>query len=149
MLLYYSRHGHRNILILLNMYNVSIKFSEDIFWYNNNNNNNNNNKEVYKVTGEWRRLHNNDLYALYFSPNIFRLIKSRKLRWAGHLARMWDRWGAFRVLVVKPGGGSALGRPRHRWEGNIKMGLREVWWGTRTVSVWHGIGTNGGLLWMR
>jgi hypothetical protein len=76
-----------------------------------------------EVTGEWRRLHNEELYALYSSPNIIRVIKSRTLRWAGHVARMGERRGAYRVLVGKPEGRRPLGRPRRRWEDNIKMDL--------------------------
>jgi hypothetical protein len=79
-----------------------------------------------EVTGEWRRLHNKELYVLYSSPNIIRVIKSRKLRWAGHVARMGERSGAYRALVEKPEGRRSLGRPRRRWEDNIKMDLREV-----------------------
>jgi hypothetical protein len=82
-----------------------------------------------EVTGEWRKLHNKELYALYSSPNIIRLIKSRRPRWAGHVARMGERGGAYRALVGKPEGGRPLGRPRRRWEDNIKMDLREVGWG--------------------
>jgi hypothetical protein len=78
-----------------------------------------------EVTGEWRRLHNKELHALYSSPNIIRVIKSRRLRWAGHVARMGERRGAYRALVGKPEGR----RPRRRWEDNIKMDLREVGWG--------------------
>jgi hypothetical protein len=79
-----------------------------------------------EVTGEWRRLHNKELYALYSSPNIIRVMKSRKQRWAGHVARMGERKGAYRALVGKPEGRRPLGRPRRRWEDNIKMDLREV-----------------------
>jgi hypothetical protein len=82
-----------------------------------------------EVTGEWRRLHNKELYALYSSPNIIRVIKPRRLRWAGHVARMGERRGAYRVLVGKPEGRRPLGRPRRRLEDNIKMDLREVGWG--------------------
>jgi hypothetical protein len=64
-----------------------------------------------------------ELYALYSSPNIFRVIKLRRLRWAGHVARMGERRGAYRALVGKPEGGRPLGRPRRRWEDNIKMDL--------------------------
>jgi hypothetical protein len=79
-----------------------------------------------EVTGEWRRLQNKELYALYFSPNIIRVIKSRRLRWAGHMARMGERRGVYRALVGKFEGRRPLGRPRRRWEDNIKMDLREV-----------------------
>jgi hypothetical protein len=84
-----------------------------------------------EVTWEWRRLHNKELYTLYSSPNIIRVIKSRKLRWAGHVARIEARKGSYSVLVVKPEGGRPLGSPRRRWEDNIKMDLREVGWGHR------------------
>jgi hypothetical protein len=67
-----------------------------------------------EVTGEWRRLHNEELNDRYSSTNIIRVIKSRKMRWAGHVARMGDR-GAYRVLVGRPEGKSPLGRPRRRW----------------------------------
>jgi hypothetical protein len=79
-----------------------------------------------EVIGEWRRLHNKELYALCFSPNIIWVIKSRRLRWAGHVARMEERRGAYRALVGKPEGRIPLGRPRRRWEDNIKMDLREA-----------------------
>jgi hypothetical protein len=82
-----------------------------------------------EVTGEWRRLHNEELYALYFSPNIIWVIKSRRPRWAGHVASMEERRGAYRSLVGKPEGRRPLGRPRHRWEDNMKMDLQEVGWG--------------------
>jgi hypothetical protein len=67
-----------------------------------------------EVTGEWRRLHNKELYAVYSSPNIIRVIKSRRLRWPGHVARMGERRGAYRDLVGKPEGSRPLGRPRRR-----------------------------------
>jgi hypothetical protein len=79
-----------------------------------------------EVTGEWRRLHNKELYALYSSQNIIRVIKSRRLRWAVHAARMGERRGAYRALVGKPEARRPLGRPRRRWEDNIKMSLREI-----------------------
>jgi hypothetical protein len=78
-----------------------------------------------EVTGEWKSLHNEQLYAPY-SPNIIRVIKSRRLRWAGHVARVVERRGAYRALVGKPEGRRPLGRPRRRWEYNIKMDLLEV-----------------------
>ncbi|KAJ4438944.1 hypothetical protein ANN_14898 [Periplaneta americana] len=79
-----------------------------------------------EVTGEWRKLHNAELHALYSSPDIIRNIKSRRLRWAGHVARMGESRNAYRVLVGRPEGKKPLGRPRRRWEDNIKMDLREV-----------------------
>ncbi|KAJ4444135.1 hypothetical protein ANN_05924 [Periplaneta americana] len=79
-----------------------------------------------EVTGEWRKLHNAELHALYSSPDIIRNIKSRRLRWAGHVARMDESRNAYRVLVGRPEGKRLLGRPRRRWEDNIKMNLREV-----------------------
>jgi hypothetical protein len=82
-----------------------------------------------EVTGEWRRIHNKELYALHSSPNIIRVMKSRRLRWAGHVARMRERRGSYRALVGKPEGRRPLGRPRRRWEDNIKMDLQEVGWG--------------------
>jgi len=78
-----------------------------------------------EVTREWRKLHNEELNDLYPSPNIFRTIKSR-MRWVGHVARMGERRGVIRVLVGKPEGKRPLGRPRRRWENNIKLDLREV-----------------------
>jgi hypothetical protein len=76
-----------------------------------------------EVKGEWRRLHNKELYALYSSPNIIRVIKSRRLRRAGHVARAGERRGAYRILVGKPEGRRPLGRPRRRWEDKIEMDL--------------------------
>jgi hypothetical protein len=76
-----------------------------------------------EVTGEWRRLHNKELYAVYSSSNIIWVMKSRKLRWAGHVARMGERRGAYRALVGKPEGRKPLGRPRRRWADNIKIDL--------------------------
>jgi hypothetical protein len=77
-------------------------------------------------TGEWRILHNVELHTLYSSPDIVRLVKSRRLRWAGHVARMGEERGVFNVLVGKPDGKRPLGRPRRRWEDNIKMDLGEI-----------------------
>jgi hypothetical protein len=67
-----------------------------------------------EVTGEWRKLHNEELNDLYCSPNVVRVIKSRRMRWAGHVARMWKRRGVYRVLVGNPERKRPLGRPRHR-----------------------------------
>ncbi|KAJ4449275.1 hypothetical protein ANN_00673 [Periplaneta americana] len=80
----------------------------------------------YEVTGKWRKLHNTELHALYSSPDIIRNIKSRRLRWAGHVARMGESSNAYSVLVGRPEGKTPLERPRRRWEDNIKMDLREV-----------------------
>ena len=80
-----------------------------------------------EVTGEWRRLHSEELNDLYSSPNIVRVIKSRKMRWAGHVTRMGEERGlVYRVLVGKPGGKRQLGRPRRRWVDNIRMDLQEL-----------------------
>jgi len=78
-----------------------------------------------EVTGEWRKLHNEKLNDLYCSPNIVQVIKWRRMRWAGHVARMCGR-GAYRVLVEKPEWNRLLGRPGRRWEDNIEMDLQEV-----------------------
>jgi len=79
-----------------------------------------------EVTGEWRRLHNEELNELYSSRNIVHVIKSRRMRWAGHVARMGDERGVYRVLVGIPEGRRPLGRPRRRWMDNIRMDLQEV-----------------------
>ena len=79
-----------------------------------------------EVTREWRKLHNEELNDLYSSPNIDRVIKSRRMRWAGHVARMGERRGVYMVLVRNTEGKRPLGRPRRRWEDNIKMDLQEV-----------------------
>jgi hypothetical protein len=99
-----------------------------------------------EVTGEWRRLHNKELYALYCLPNIIQVIKSRRLRWAWHVARMKESRGAYRVFMGKPEGRGPLARPRCRSEDNISMDLREVGWGTRTRLIWFRIVTGGWLL---
>jgi hypothetical protein len=82
-----------------------------------------------EATGEWRRLLNKELDDLYSSPNIIRVIKSRRMSWAGHVARMEEKRGAYRILVGRPEGRRPLGRPKHRCEANIKMDLQEVGWG--------------------
>jgi hypothetical protein len=88
-----------------------------------------------EVTGEWRQLHNEELHDLYFSPNIVRVMKSSTLRWAGHVARLGEERDVCRDLVGKSDGKEPLGRPRHRWEDNIRMDLRK--W---DVGVWTGLG---------
>ena len=80
-----------------------------------------------ELTGKWRKLHNEELRDhLYSLPNTVQVVKSRRMRWAGHVARMGEGRGVHRVLVGKPEGKRPLGRPRRRWEDNIKMDLREV-----------------------
>jgi hypothetical protein len=79
-----------------------------------------------EVTGEWRKLHNEELNDLYCSLSFIRVIKSRRMRWAGHVARMGERRAMYRVLLGKPKGKRPLGRPRRRWEVKFKMDLQEV-----------------------
>jgi len=79
-----------------------------------------------EVIGEWRKVHNEELNDLYYSPNIARVIKSRRMRWAGNVARIGESKGVHRVSVGKPEGKRPLGIPRRRWEDNIKMDLQEV-----------------------
>jgi hypothetical protein len=83
-----------------------------------------------EVTGEWKKLHNEDLHILYSSPNIIRQSKSRRMRWAGHVARMGEERNVYRVLTGKPEGKTPLGRPRRRWGDGIRMDLRETGWGS-------------------
>jgi hypothetical protein len=72
-----------------------------------------------EVTGGWRKLHNEELHGLYSSPGIVRVIKARRMRWAGHVVRMGEVRGAYNILVGRPEGRRPLGRPRRRWEDNI------------------------------
>jgi hypothetical protein len=81
-----------------------------------------------EATGEWRRLHNEELDDLYSSPNIIWMIKSRRMRWMGRVACIRERRGACRIWVGRLEGRRPLGRPRRRWEVNIKMDVREVGW---------------------
>jgi hypothetical protein len=99
-----------------------------------------------EATGERRRLHSEELNDLHSSPNIILVTKSRRMRWAGHVARMGEKRGAYRILVGRPEGRRPLGRPRRRREGNIKMDFQEVGWGAWTGLSWLRIGTGGGLL---
>jgi hypothetical protein len=80
------------------------------------------------MTGEWRKLHNEELRDLYSSPSIITIIKSRRMRWAGHLARLGEKRNAYRLLVGKPEGKRPLLRPRRRWVDNIRMDLGEMGW---------------------
>jgi hypothetical protein len=82
-----------------------------------------------EVTGEWRKLHNEELRDLYSSPSIIRIMKSRTMRWAGHVARMGEKRNAYRLLVEKPEGKRPLRRPKRTWMDNIRMYLGEVEWG--------------------
>jgi hypothetical protein len=82
-----------------------------------------------KVIGGWRKLHNEELHSLYSSPSIVRVIKARRMRWAGHVARMGEVRGAYNILVGRLEVWRPLGRPRRRWEDNIKMDLREIGFG--------------------
>jgi hypothetical protein len=84
--------------------------------------------ELFLVIGDWRKLHNEELHNLYSSPSIIRVIKSRRVRWVGHVARMGEKRYAYRILVGKPEGKIPLGRPRCRWVDNIKMDHREIGW---------------------
>jgi hypothetical protein len=90
-----------------------------------------------KVTGEWRKLHNEELHILYSFPNITRQIKSRRMRWAGHVARMGEDRNVYKVLMGKPEGKRPFGRPRRRWEDGIRMDLREIGWEDR--GRWRGL----------
>ena len=92
-----------------------------------------------EVTGEWRKLHNEELNYLYALPHIVRVIKLRKMRWAGHVARMGEEKGVYRFLVGKSEGKRPLGRPRRRWVNNIRMDLQEVGCG---YMDWIGLAQN-------
>jgi hypothetical protein len=89
------------------------------------------------VTGGWRKLHNEEFHNLYSSPSIIRIIKSRRMRWAGHVARMEEKRNVYKLLVGKPEGKRPLGRLRCRWMDNIKMNLLEI--GLSVVN-WIGLG---------
>jgi hypothetical protein len=82
-----------------------------------------------EVTGGWRKLHNEKLHNLYSSPSVIRMVKSRRMRWAWHVARMGEKRNEYRILVGKPEGKRPLRKPRRRWVDNIKMDLRAIGWG--------------------
>jgi hypothetical protein len=88
-----------------------------------------------EVTGGWRKIHNEELHGLYFSPSTFRVIKARRMRWARHVARMGEVSGAYNILVRRPEG-RPLGRTRRRWEDNIQMDLREIGFGDMDWIHW-------------
>jgi hypothetical protein len=94
-----------------------------------------------EVTGEWRKLHNEELHNLYSSPDIIRQVKSRRMRWSGHVARMGEEKKVYKVSVGKPEGKRPLGRPRHSWEED----LREIGWGMWIGFDWFSIGAGGEL----
>jgi hypothetical protein len=93
------------------------------------------------VTGGWRKLHNEELHYLYFSPSIITIIKSRRMRWAGHVTRMGEKRNVYRLLVGKPSGKRPLRRPRRRWVDNIKLGLAETGCGGED---WFGVAQDRG-----
>jgi hypothetical protein len=98
-----------------------------------------------EVTGGWRKLHNGELHGLYSSPSIIRVIKARRMRWVGHAACMGEVRSAYNILVGRPEG-RPLGRPRHRWEDNIKMDPGEIGLGMWIGFIWLRIGTGSELL---
>jgi hypothetical protein len=81
-----------------------------------------------EMTGDWRKLHNEEIYNLYSSPIIIRIIKTRRMRWAGHVARMGEKRNAYRISMGKLEGNRPVGRPRRRWVDSIKTYLREIGW---------------------
>jgi len=99
-----------------------------------------------EVTGEWRKLHNEELNDLYILPNIVRVIESRRMSWVGHVARMGEGRGVCRDLVGRPEGKRPLGRLRRRWEENIKVDCRRWDVGAKTGWSWFRIGTGVGHL---
>jgi hypothetical protein len=99
-----------------------------------------------EVNGELRKLHSGELHNLYSSPDVVRQIKSRRVKWAGHVARMGEGRNVYRVLVGKPEGKRPLERPRRRWESGIRMDLTEIGWGLWSGFSWLRTGTVFGLL---
>jgi hypothetical protein len=98
------------------------------------------------VTGDWRKLHNEALHNLYSSPNIIRMMKSRRLRWALHVARIGETRNAYRIWVGKAEGKRPPGRTRHRYNNNIKVDVGEVGLLAWTGLMWVKVRTSGGLL---
>jgi hypothetical protein len=99
-----------------------------------------------EVTAEWRKLHNGELHNLYSTPDIIRQTKSRRMKWAGHVARMGEGRNVYRVLAEKAEGKRPLERLRRRWEDGIKLTLGEIVWGVWIGFTWLRIGIVGGLL---
>jgi hypothetical protein len=101
---------------------------------------------IHIITGEWRKLHNGELHNLYSSPDIIRQTKSRRMRWAGHVARRGEGRNMYRDLVGKPEGKRPLERSRRGWEDGIRMDLGKIGCGVWSGFTWLRIGTVGGLL---
>jgi hypothetical protein len=99
-----------------------------------------------EVTGEWRKMHNEELHNLYSSPDIIRQVKSRRIRWAGHVACMGEKRKLYDVSVGKPEGKRPLGRPRRKWEDRVRINLRETGLGVWIGFDWLRTGTGGGPL---
>jgi hypothetical protein len=99
-----------------------------------------------EVIGEWRKLHNEELHNLCLYQNIIRHIKLRRMRWAGHVARMGEEREVYKALMRKREGRRLFGRPRSSWENGIRMDLREIGWGVWSGFSWLRIGSGGGLL---
>jgi hypothetical protein len=93
-----------------------------------------------EVTGGWRQLNNEELHNWYSSPYIITMIKSRRIRWAGHVTRMCEKMNAYRILVGKPKGKRPLGRPRSKWVDNIKIDFSEIGW---DGMGWYGLNVSG------
>jgi hypothetical protein len=102
-----------------------------------------------EVTGEWRKLHSEELHNLYSCPDIIRQMKSRRMRWAGHAARMGEELNLYKVLVGKPEGKRPLRRRKCRWKDGIIMDLREIGLGVCIGFDWLRIWTGGWLLWVQ
>jgi hypothetical protein len=98
------------------------------------------------LTREWRKLQNEELHILCSSPNVIRHIKSRIMRWMGHVARMGEERKVYRVFIGKPEEKRPLERPRRRWENGIRMDVRDIGRGVKSGNRWLRIGANGGLL---
>jgi hypothetical protein len=88
-----------------------------------------------EITGEWRKLHSEELHNLYSSPNVIRQIKPRRIRWAEHVARMEEGRKMYKFLMRKPEGKRPLGRPSRRWKDGIRMDLRKIWWGVEWIQL--------------
>jgi hypothetical protein len=99
-----------------------------------------------EVTGGWRKLRGEELHSLYSSPSNVRVIKARRMKWAGYVARMGEVRGAYNILFGRAEGRTQLGRPRRKWEDNIKMDLMEIGLGVWIRFIGLSIGKVGGLL---